>query len=69
VVTVVSKVQFQMQRIDEKGKSIGIPVPRFCLVPTSADPRRWATTTSAYLTPPGSGNAHGRWLARLITAR
>jgi glycosyltransferase involved in cell wall biosynthesis len=57
----VSKVQFQMQRIDERGQSIGIPFPRFCPVPRSADIRRWATTTSAYPTPPNSGNAYARW--------
>ena len=57
----VSKVQFQMQRIDERGQSMGIPFPRFCPVPTSADIHRWARTTSAYPTPPGSGNAYARW--------
>lgn len=57
----VSKVQFQMQRIDEGGQIIGSPFPQFCPVPTSADIRRWATTTSAYPTPPGSGNAYARW--------
>jgi glycosyltransferase involved in cell wall biosynthesis len=57
----VSKVQFQMQRIDERGQSIGTPFPRFCPVPRSADIRRWARTTSAYPTPPNSGNAYARW--------
>jgi glycosyltransferase involved in cell wall biosynthesis len=57
----VSKVQFQMQRIDERGQSIGLPFPRYCPVPTTDDIRRWMTTTSAYPTPPGSGNAYARW--------
>jgi glycosyltransferase involved in cell wall biosynthesis len=57
----VSKVQFQMQRIDESGRSIGLPFPRYCPVPTPEDIRRWMTTTSAYPTPPGSGNAYARW--------
>ena len=57
----VSKVQFQMQRIDESGHSIGDPFPQFRPVPTSADIRRWVTTTSAYPTPPGSANAYARW--------
>jgi glycosyltransferase involved in cell wall biosynthesis len=57
----VSKVQFQMQRIDERGQSIGTPFPRYRPVPTSADIRRWAMRTSAYPTPPGSGNAYARW--------
>jgi cellulose synthase/poly-beta-1,6-N-acetylglucosamine synthase-like glycosyltransferase len=57
----VSKVQFQMQRIDERGQSIGLPFPAYCPVPTSGDIRRWMTTTTAYPTPPGSGNAYARW--------
>ena len=57
----VSKVQFQMQRIDESGQRHRLPFPRYCPVPTSADIRRWVTTTSAYPTPPGSGNAYARW--------
>jgi glycosyltransferase involved in cell wall biosynthesis len=57
----VSKVQFQMRRIDERGRSIGPPFPRYSPVPTSDDIRRWISTTSAYPTPPGSGNAYARW--------
>jgi len=57
----VSKVQFRMQRIDAEGKPIGSPFPAFRPVPTPADVRRWMTATSAYPTPPGSGNAYARW--------
>ena len=57
----VSKVQCQMQRIDEIGRPIGVPFPKFSPVPTSADIRRWVTKTSAYPTPPNSGNAYARW--------
>jgi glycosyltransferase involved in cell wall biosynthesis len=57
----VSKAQFQMQRIDESGRAIGAPFPQYRPVPTSDDIRRWMTRTSAYPTPPGSGNAYARW--------
>lgn len=57
----VSKVQFQMQRIDRAGALIGTPFPTYRPVPTAADIKRWARTTTAYPTPPGSGNAYARW--------
>jgi glycosyltransferase involved in cell wall biosynthesis len=56
----VSKAQFRMQRIDESGRPIGDPFPEYRPVPTPEDIRRWASTTSAYPTPPGSGNAYAR---------
>ena len=56
----VSKAQFQMQRIDETGRPIGTPFPEYRPVPTPADIRRWASETTAYPTPPGSGNAYAR---------
>ena len=56
----VSKAQFRMQRIDELGRPIGDPFPDYRPVPTPADIRRWASATSAYPTPPGSGNAYAR---------
>lgn len=56
----VSKAQFSMQRIDEHGVPMGRPFPEYRPVPTPADVRRWAVTTSAYPTPPGSGNAYAR---------
>lgn len=57
----VSKAQFRMQRIDETGHRLGAPFPRYDQVPTPSDIRRWASATSAYPTPPGSGNAYARW--------
>ena len=62
----VSKVQFQMQRIDREGESIGTPFPSYRPVPTPADIQRWATRTTAYPTPPGSGNAYARWFLQRI---
>jgi glycosyltransferase involved in cell wall biosynthesis len=55
-----SKAQFQVQFIDELGVSVGEPFPTYSPVPTPADIRRWASATSAYPTPPGSGNAYAR---------
>lgn len=57
----VSKVQFQVQRVDQTGAVIGTPFPVYNPVPTPADIRRWAVRTTAYPTPPGSGNAYARW--------
>ena len=57
----VSKVQVPMQRIDADGRAFGAPFPRFDPLPTPRDIRRWMTRTSAYPTPPGSGNAYARW--------
>lgn len=55
-----SKAQFRMQRIDEVGIAIGPPFPEYRPVPTPRDIRRWVEQTSAYPTPPGSGNAYAR---------
>jgi glycosyltransferase involved in cell wall biosynthesis len=57
----VSKVQFQMQRADDAGRSLGAPFPAYRPVPAAADIRHWASKTTAYPTPPGSGNAYARW--------
>jgi glycosyltransferase involved in cell wall biosynthesis len=62
----VSKVQFQMQRIDESGRTIGSPFPKWEPSPSPGDVRRWVTATSAYPTPPGSGNAYARWFLERI---
>lgn len=63
----VSKVQFRMQRIDGAGRPFGAPFPEHDPVPSSAEIRRWAAATSAYPTPPGSGNAYARtFLDRLL---
>jgi glycosyltransferase involved in cell wall biosynthesis len=56
----VSKAQFQMQHIDSDGIPRGAPFPSYSPVPSPADIRRWAATTSAYPTPPGSGNAYAK---------
>lgn len=57
----VSKSQFRMQRIDADGNPVGRPFPQWRRVPEPADIRWWMTRTSAYPTPPGSGNAYARW--------
>jgi glycosyltransferase involved in cell wall biosynthesis len=57
----VSKAQFRMQRIDAAGVPVGAPFPDYHPVPAPADIRRWAARTTAYPTPPGSGNAYARW--------
>jgi hypothetical protein len=56
----VSKVQVQMQRINTDGQAIGGRFPEYRRVPTPEQIRHWMTTTSAYPTPPGSGNAYAR---------
>ena len=73
----VSKAQFQMQRIDGRGASIGTPFPAYCPVPTPADIQRWARTTTAYPTPPdpgtpthdGSWSRSSRWTRRPVMRR
>ncbi len=62
----VSKAQFRMQRIDEQGVPFGTPFPEFDPVPRPSDIRRWVDATSAYPTPPGSGNAYARWFLNKI---
>ena len=57
----VSKVQVQMRAIDARGQPTGSLFPQFPFVPTPEQIRRWATRSSAYPTPPGSGNAYSRW--------
>ena len=56
----VSKVQVQMQRINSHGHPIGGSFPVYRHVPTAEEIRHWMTATSAYPTPPGSGNAYAR---------
>jgi glycosyltransferase involved in cell wall biosynthesis len=56
----LSKVQFQMKIIDEKGRATGAVLPQFHSVPSSQDIREWALKAAAYPTPPGSGNAYSR---------
>lgn len=56
----LSKVQFQMQIIDENGRATGSVFPQFDVVPNSQQIRQWAQRAAAYPTPPGSGNAYAR---------
>jgi len=56
----VSKVQFQMKSIDEFGDDLGTVFPQYYRCPSAEDIRRWVLRTSAYPTPPGSGNAYSR---------
>lgn len=64
-----SKVQLQMQRFDATGRRTGGPFPRYRPPPSPSAVRHWTTTSSAYPTPPGSGNAYARWfLERILPA-
>jgi hypothetical protein len=58
--TGVSKVQFQMRRIDSQGNSTGRAFPDFPSRPSPDEVRAWMTSTGEYPTPPGSGNLYAR---------
>ncbi len=62
----VSKVQVQMRCIDARGHFMGNVFPQFHKVPTPEEIRTWAATSSAYPTPPGSGNVYARWFLESI---
>lgn len=63
----ISKVQVQMQRIDGDGRPKGRPFPAYRTIPSPEQVRYWVTETSAYPTPPGSGNVYAReFLQRLF---
>jgi glycosyltransferase involved in cell wall biosynthesis len=62
----VSKVQVQMLRVDAGGKPTGSVFPEFRPMPTPALIRKWVNTTTAYPTPPGSGNVYARWFLERI---
>jgi len=63
----ISKVQVQMQRIDGDGNTKGRPFPTYRSTPSPELVKHWVTTTSAYPTPPGSGNVYSReFLERLF---
>lgn len=62
----VSKVQFQVQPIGKDDVPLGQPYPVYDPVPTSAQISTWVRKTSAYPTPPGSGNAYSRWFLEMI---
>lgn len=62
----VSKVQVQMRVIDRDGRPSGSIFPPFYVVPSPEQVRRWVLSTSAYPTPPGSGNIFSRAMVRKI---
>jgi glycosyltransferase involved in cell wall biosynthesis len=62
----VSKVQVQMRTINARGESTGSIFPQYPILPTPEQIRRWAARSSAYPTPPGSGNAYSRWFLESI---
>lgn len=62
----VSKVQVQMRAIDALGRPTGSYFPQYQVVPSARDVREWSRTTTAYPTPPGSGNAYSRWFLEAI---
>lgn len=55
-----SKVQFQMRCVSGDGQPLGSFLPQYHVVPSPEQVRAWVTTTSAYPTPPGSGNIYSR---------
>lgn len=56
----VSKVQFQMRSVRADGTPMGSCLPQYHVHPSARQIRRWVLTTSAYPTPPGSGNVYAR---------
>ena len=62
----VSKVQFQMQTIDELGNLLGSFHPQYKGIPTSDQIRRWLINTTSYPSPPGSGNIYSKDLVKKV---
>lgn len=62
----VSKVQFRMRTVDAAGRWLGNIIPQYHGIPTAQEIRTWATTTTAYPTPPGSGNAYASTFLQAI---
>ncbi len=62
----VSKVQVQMRSIDAQGNSLGSIFPQYSRAPSPQEIRTWAASSSAYPTPPGSGNIYSRWFLERI---
>lgn len=56
----VSKVQVQVQRVDEHEDYLKSILPRLDGVPSPARIRQWAARFNEYPSPPGSGNAYAR---------
>ncbi|WP_375422741.1 glycosyltransferase family 2 protein [uncultured Friedmanniella sp.] len=63
----ISKVQVQMRRVDKRDVEVGGVFPTYPGTPSPEQIRIWMSKTSAYPTPPGSGNAYSRpFLERLF---
>ncbi len=56
----LSKVQVQLMRIDADGQPLNSVFPSYRPMPTPIKIRDWAAQTTAYPTPPGSGNVYAR---------
>nr|WP_315190050.1 glycosyltransferase family A protein [uncultured Albidiferax sp.] len=56
--TGISKVQFRLRTVDGAAHPLGNTIPQFQGTPSPEDIRHWATLTTTYPTPPGSGNAY-----------
>jgi glycosyltransferase involved in cell wall biosynthesis len=56
----VSKVQFQMMRVDHNGVALHSVFPAFAPMPTPKKLRDWSARGLAMPTPPGSGNVYAR---------
>ncbi|WP_375432503.1 glycosyltransferase family 2 protein [uncultured Friedmanniella sp.] len=63
----ISKVQVQMQRVDKHDVEVGGVFPKYPGTPSPEQIQAWMAATSAYPTPPGSGNVYSReFLERLF---
>jgi len=62
----VSKVQFQMMRVDGNGAPLNSVFPAFRPMPTPQKLRDWSARGLAMPTPPGSGNVYARWFLEKI---
>jgi glycosyltransferase involved in cell wall biosynthesis len=60
----ISKVQFRMNLIDAAGAQLGSAIPQFPPEDNPEKLRRHYVRTTAYTTPPGSGNAYSRDFVR-----
>jgi hypothetical protein len=59
-----------MRVMDRDGRAAGSVFPPYYIVPTPEQIRRWVLNTSAYPTPPGSGNIFSRaMLHKILPAR
>jgi cellulose synthase/poly-beta-1,6-N-acetylglucosamine synthase-like glycosyltransferase len=56
----ISKVQVQVQRVDEHEDHLKSVLPRLNGAPSPAQIRQWAVRFNEYPSPPGSGNAYAR---------